>query len=383
MSQYHMSPFEVGQVKAHLHHGLRAAAIARILLKSDGVSRWSDQAVRDVVLKLEADPSWTGERTAGSGAPRKTTEKQDREIEEFVLAERGKQKVTVRAVKRKFPALRKLSDDLVEARLHEAELACMPRRKKCKVGKMYLSERIAYCLSVKRKHQSTLLQWAYADGTCYYLARTADEVEQAGQAALGPSVWRRTDRRDALFEDCLGPSSYCKGQGTPVRIWGMLANGRLRIHVMDEGDVMNEYLYIELVEDFFQEWAGGCSYLVQDFERCLRTEAAKAAIGRAGLELVEGYPRKSQDFNAIENGWKIVKERLDQTMPTWRERREEFVTRLRAAVAWVNRNRGKELWYLSTNQKERADDCLSTEPRGGRTKWQRSASESAGGFVPQ
>ena len=118
------------------------------------------------MLKLEADPSWTGERAAGSGAPRKTTEKQDREIEEFVLAERGKQKVTVRAVKRKFPALRKLSDDLVEARLHEAELACMPRRKKCKVGKMYLSERIAYCLSVKRKHQSTLLQWAYADGTC-------------------------------------------------------------------------------------------------------------------------------------------------------------------------------------------------------------------------
>ena len=132
---------------------------------------------------------------------------------------------------------------------------------------------------------------------------------------------------------------------------------------------MNEYLYIELVEDFFQEWAGGCSYLAQDFERCLRTEAAKAAIGRAGLELVEGYPRKSQDFNAIENGWKIVKERLDETMPTWREGREEFVTRLRAAVAWVNRNRGKELWFLSTNQKERADDCLSTEPRGGRTKW--------------
>ena len=92
-------------------------------------------------------------------------------------------------------------------------------------------------------------------------------------------------------------------------------------------------------------------------------------FGRAGLELVEGYPRKSQDFNAIENAWKIVKERLDQTMPTWRERREEFVTRLRASVAWTNRNRGKELWYLSTNQKERADDCLSTEPRGGRTKW--------------
>ena len=369
MSEYQMSPFEVGHVKAHLHHGLKAAAIARILLKSDGVSRWSDQAVRDVARKLEADPSWTGERAAGSGPPRETTKKQDKDIAKFVLAERGKQKVTVSTVKRKFPALRKLSHDLVEARLHEAELACLPRRKKSKVGNMYLSERIDYCLSVKRKHQSTLMQWAYADGTCYYLARTAEEVEQAGQAALGPSVWRRSDRRDALFADCLGPSSYSKGQGTAVRIWGMLANGRLHIHVLDAGDVMNESLYIELVDDLFQEWAGGCSYLVQDFERCLRTESAKAAIGRAGLELVEGYPRSSQDFNAIENGWKIVKERIDQTMPTWRESREAFVARLRASVAWVNRNRGKELWYLSTNQKERADDCLSTEPRGGRTKW--------------
>ena len=54
--------------------------------------------------------------------------------------------MTVRAVKREFPALRKLSDDLVEARLREAELACLPRRKKSKVGKMYLSERVDYWL---------------------------------------------------------------------------------------------------------------------------------------------------------------------------------------------------------------------------------------------
>ena len=367
MSGYQMSPFEVGQVKAHLHHGLKAAAISRIMAKSDGISQWTSKAVKTVVKKLKADPSWRGERAEGSGAPRKTTEEQDGAIEKWVLEERGRQKVTVRAIKRNFPGLRKLSDDLVEERLHEAELASLPRREKSKVGKMYLQERIDYCRSVKRKRPQTLLMWAYTDGTVYYLARTEEEVEQKGQAALGPRVWRRTDRRDALFQDCLAPSSYAKGQGEAVRIWGMLADGYLHIHIHDEP--MNEEQYVELIEDHFREWAGACSYLVQDFERCLRTEASKEAIQNAGLELVEGYPRRSQDFNAIENAWDIVKRRVDETLPTWRETRDEFITRFRAAVAWVNKNKGEILFYLSTNQKRRANDCLSTEPPGGRTKW--------------
>ena len=36
---------------------------------------------------------------------------------------------------------------------------------------------------------------------------------------------------------------------------------------------------------------------------------------RANLKLVECYPVVSQDFNAIENVWDILKTRLDETMP--------------------------------------------------------------------
>ena len=108
-----MSPFDVGQIKAHLHHGLCAAAITRIMRKSDGINTWSPNAIKTAVDKLEADPNWRGERQPGSGAPRKTTKKQDRAIEKFVLAERGKQKVTVNTVKKEFPELRKFSDALV------------------------------------------------------------------------------------------------------------------------------------------------------------------------------------------------------------------------------------------------------------------------------
>ena len=131
---------------------------------------------------------------------------------------------------------------------------------------------------------------------------------------------------------------------------------------------MREELYIELIEDFFDDWCGNCTHLVQDHERCLRTPASLDALAKVGLALVD-YPRVSQDFNAIENAWHLLKERLFETLPQHLETREEFIKRLKAAVAWINRHRGGELWHLSTNQKERADDCLAATPPGGRTKW--------------
>ena len=85
--------------------------------------------------------------------------------------------------------------------------------------------------------------------------------------------------------------------------------------------------------------------------------------------LVPGYPRVSQDFNAIENVWKLLRDRLFETLPTTFEKREAFVARLKEAVKGLNKAKRQELEYLSTNQKERCRDCLLTKPPGGRTKW--------------
>ena len=40
------------------------------------------------------------------------------------------------------------------------------------------------------------------------------------------------DGSDGLYEGCVGPSSYYKAQGTPVRIWGLPANGQLFVTVL-------------------------------------------------------------------------------------------------------------------------------------------------------
>ena len=369
MPGYQLSPFEIGQIKVHMHHGLGAAQIARILVKADGKTHWSDKAVQNQIDKLNEQPTWRGDRAEGSMRPRKTSAKQDAQIAKLLFKLRGKQKVTVAVLRKLLPWARPLSDTALEERLHEAGLAYLRRRRKCLVPTKYVKDRVKYCESGKKKRQATLDQWAYSDGTVFFLDRSEADNESTQRAALGTRVWRMADGSDALYHDCIGPSSYCKGQGIAVRIWGRLAAGVLNVYVLEAGEVMDRWLYAELIEDNFPCWLKGCCYLVQDFERCLHSEEPLASLTDIGVELVEGYPKCSQDFNAIENAWKILRERLDETLPRGLETRDRFVQRLTAAVAWVNKHKANELEYLSRNQKERANDCLQSKPKGSRTKW--------------
>ena len=367
MSTYQLTPFEVGQVKAHMHHQLTALQISRIILKGDGKSRFSENAIKNCMVALGADKKWKGARQAGSGAPRKTTAAQDKQIEGAIYKYRGRYKVTVAWLKKRYLWARELSDSAVETRLGAAGLAYLRRRRKYKVATTYIAERLVYCASVKRKRQATLDNWAYTDGTVFYLDRTAEENESTQRAALGSMVWRRADGTDSLYADCVGPSGYSKAQGKPVRVWGMLANGKLNITVLDEGDVMNNDLYSELIDEKFSDWLRGCEYLVQDFEACLRSEGALAAFKRVGVELVADYLRSSQDFNAIENAWDLLRRRLDTTLPRALEDRDSFVARLWEAVRFVNKYRKARLEELSRNQKVRCQECEDLD--GGRTSW--------------
>jgi hypothetical protein len=367
MSLYQLTPFQVGQVHAHMHHQLTALKISRIIFKGDGKSRFSESAIKTCMEHLRSDPAWRGHRQEGSAAPRKTTKRQDKQIEDAIYKYRGEFKVTVAWLKKRYMWARALGNTAVEERLGDAELAYLRRRRKFKVGSAYINERLEYCAGVKRKHQASLDRWAYTDGTVFYLDRTAEENEQTQRAALGCMVWRRTDGTDALYADCVGPSAYKKAQGHPIRVWGMLANGKLRIEILDEGDVMNKELYSDLVDEKFPEWLDGCEHLVQDFEPCLRSQEALEAFQRVGVELVPDYPRSSQDFNAIENAWDLLRRRLDTTLPRVQERRSSFIVRLREAVRFVNRYRKNRLEELSRNQKVRCQECEDLD--GGRTSW--------------
>ena len=85
------------------------------------------------------------------------------------------------------------------------------------------------------------------------------------------------------------------------------------------------------------------------------------------LELLENYPKCSQDLNPIENAWREVRARLDDTMPVQMETRQDFIKRLRLAVSWVNRHQANYLQQICLEQKVRANAVLLQS--GGRTKF--------------
>ena len=83
----------------------------------------------------------------------------------------------------------------------------------------------------------------------------------------------------------------------------MLAMGVLHIHILEEGESMNQLVYAELIEDKFEDWCGNCECLVCDYESCLRSDTALHALSKTSLRLLDPYSVSSQDFNAMENAW--------------------------------------------------------------------------------
>ena len=89
----------------------------------------------------------------------------------------------------------------------------------------------------------------------------------------------------------------------------------------------------------------------------------------------------AQDLNAVETAWRELRARLNETMPTGRELRSEFLARLRRAVAWVNTHRCDLFKELCTNQKERAREVVAA--KGGRTKYRGRVCVRAAGRHPR
>ena len=362
-----LTPFEVGAISAHVHHGYGPTQIAKVLKRADKTAI-NKQTIANAIAKLKENPKWRGEREPGSGSKRKTSQTEDAKIEAEVLKNRGREKVTVSSIKRKHRRLRSCSNTTVERRLHDADLAYKRRLNKSKVPEKHMPARVAYGKWVLRQRDEYLMRIMYSDGTVFYLARTQAEAEGKFQASLGSMVWRRWDGKDAMYKDCIGPSSYSKAQGVAVRVWGFLIAGKLFIDVLPEGQVLDQYYYAELIEEKLEAWMNCHDLLVQDYERALRAEESLQAFRGAGISLVEQYPSCSQDLNPVENCWNILRLRLAETQPTRIEARDSFIKRLEEAVRWMNTEKADSLKELWMDQKARARKLLAAKPPGSRIR---------------
>ena len=91
------------------------------------------------------------------------------------------------------------------------------------------------------------------------------------------------------------------------------------------------------------------------------------AMVDAGISVSHMHPRYSADLNPIENAWALLRLRLADALPASIESREEFTVRLRAAVAWLNRNQKSAMEKMSASMKERAQAVQDN--RGHRISW--------------
>ena len=184
--------------------------------------------------------------------------------------------------------------------------------------------------------------------------------------------------KDALFNDNVGPSLYHKGQGLPVKIWGFLANGTLKYHLLPASRKdkrkttnMNIKSFCSLVRSKFGKWrqqllrTRRCA-IIQDHERCLWNAASIASLRKAGCDVIQSFPKASPDLNPIENVWKQLREELERTSPPELEGRAAFVKRLSTTVRRLNAKHKHQMKALC-NMRKRCEDVLKL--KGCRTKW--------------
>ena len=356
--------------------GHSVADILAEIVKPDG-STPSEVAVRTAISFVAASGGiyWSGvTEKHGGGRPRSTNVALDKKIVKTVFKHRGKAKVTVEFLRKVIPAARRIPTRTLSRRLADAGLAWLRRRRKTLVSVQYKPARMAWAAWVNARQASTLARWMYTDGTTFYLARTVPESDQKNRLALGPHVYRMADGSDALFEDCVGPSSYAKAQGMQVRMWGLLLNGILFLYFLPKGEAMTHARYAWIIEHKFPGWIEKpfgkrfkrIPFLVQDHERALWKEGPLQAMQTFGISLLKNFPKCSQDLNPIEVVWRELRERLYTTQPVEMESRDDFIARARNAVSWVNKNRKGYLKYLCSCQKEWAQDVEDAE--GARTK---------------
>ena len=329
------------------------------------------KSVDQILAHFAEDSEWDGENSSAGGRPRLLTAEQEQEVKKILVRDVGKFVVTARYVKKKLTKLRSVRDHTIVRTFSRLGYSYRDRRRKPAIADKYKPARLVYCNWLLKQEQTYLNTFAYVDGTTFFLAN--DESQHTGKqrAALGRKIWRRKDGSDSLEDKNVGPSSYSKSQGVPVKIWGVWGDGHLEYMLLPEvvnekgkkkSANMNGDRYLAMVKKHFSGWKkkmfprlGKTKIpLVKDFEGFLRQPRNLQAEEAAGFKTLTQHTKCSPDLNAIENAWDLLQDRLLLTAPVELESCSEFVTRLRRTINWMNANPRKQGRGLCRNQKKRA-----------------------------
>lgn len=337
-----------------------------------------------------------------AGERKKTTKKKKLpnnvrgKIVKFTKKKRGQVKVTSKYIQKKIPEARGVSDRTIRRVLNSNNLFQRRRRRKQCNTKINKTKRIRVAKKFKKMGPKGLAKMGYTDGASIYIAKSQSQQRNKHMAALGPFVYRQ--EHEGLLEGCVGPSDYAKGQGEPVKFWGLLYKGQLKIHVMPRGQHTNGKYYAKIISEKMQKWIHGTSAkknsnnkrptrpksrsrsrrkqsqknkrqvtIVQDNERALWTKIAQESMKNAKIRTFKRLPPGSPDLNPIETCWAHLRDFINlQTMPE-KESRRDFVKRLHNGVRHLNNSKGDLLNKLCTTLKTRAEEVILR--KGARTSY--------------
>ena len=242
--------------------GAERENIRNTILKSDG-QKGNLRAIDQVLSNYEQDPDYDANNISSGGRPRSLTVEQEHAVLKVLMRDVGKFVVTARYVKKKLLGMRLIPDKTIQRTFDRLGYAYRDRRRKAIIDDVYKPARCTYAHWLLKQDQAFLNTFCYTDGTTFFLAADSAQYTDKTQAALGRKVWRLKDGSDALEDKNVGPSSYAKAQGQPVKIWGLLGNGHLEYFLLPEvidhrgrkrSANMNGDRYEQMAKRSFKAW---------------------------------------------------------------------------------------------------------------------------------
>ena len=372
--------FTRGRIVGLFEAGKSGTEIASIVKKTNN-KHPKVQAVNKTIQKYKSMKHWSGERVVGSGRQFSLSAAVKQRIIDIIFKHRGSNVVTIKFIKKRLPSTRQVSDQTMSNAIKAGGLAWLRRRMKRFIPKKYIKPRVSFSRWLLRLPEHEAMNFAFIDGTTYYLALCDTQAQDKQRGRLGKFVYRESSGKDGLFADNIDPSLYAAKQGLPVKVWGLLCNGHLCVHILPEDPStksgtahMNGERFQDMISQYGQKWLRACwsgrllhkVALVQDHEKCLWAEESLACLAVSHLEPLGNYPVCSPDLNVIECVWALLRQRLEMDAPAGIEKRKDFIVRLRTAVRWLN-SKDDVLLKLCHGMRQRARDVL--RQKGGRTSW--------------